>query len=120
MRTMKGLPTARGFAIGPVFIYRGEGEVPTPEYLLEPDRVDDELLRLRRARTEAARDLEGLSAVLSERAGRDEAKRFEGHMMLLEDPTLAEETARHVKEGRLNAEAAVKKTAAGVRKRFGL
>ena len=120
MRTMKGLPTARGFAIGPVFIYRGEGEMPTPEYLLEPDRVDDELLRLRRARTEAARDLEGLSAVLSERSGRDEAKIFEGHMMLLEDPTLVEETVRHVKEGRLNAEAAVKKTAAGVRKRFGL
>ena len=120
MRTMKGLPTARGFAIGPVFIYRGEGEIPTPEYLLEPDRVDDEVMRLRRARTEAARDLEGLASVLSERAGRDEAKIFEGHMMLLEDPTLVEETVRRVREERLNAEAAVKKTAAGVRKRFGL
>ena len=120
MRTMKGLPTARGFAIGPVFIYRGEGEMPTPEYLLEPDRVDDELMRLRRARTEAARDLDGLAAVLSERAGHDEAKIFEGHRMLLEDPLLVKEMERHVSEERLNAEAAVKKTVAGVRKRFGL
>ena len=119
MRTMTGLPTARGFAIGPVFIYRGEGEVPVPEYLLEPGRENEELLRLRRARTEAARDLDGLAAVLSERAGHEEAKIFESHRMMLEDPMLAEESERRILEDRLNAEAAVKKTAAAARRRFG-
>ncbi len=119
MRTMTGLPTARGFAIGPVFIYRGEGEVPVPEYLLEPGRENEELLLLRRARTEAARDLDGLAAVLSERAGHEEAKIFESHRMMLEDPMLAEESERRILEDRLNAEAAVKKTAAGARRRFG-
>ena len=119
MRTMKGLPTARGFAIGPVFIYRGEGEIPVPEYLLEPGKENDEILRLRHARMEALRDLEGLVAVLNERTGKDEAKIFECHQMMLQDPLLIEETTRYVMEGRLNAEAAVKKTAAGARMRFG-
>ena len=119
MRTMKGLPTARGFAIGPVFIYRGEGEIPVPEYLLEPGKENDELLRLRHARMEALRDLEGLVAVLNERTGKDEAKIFECHQMMLQDPLLIEETTRYVMEDRLNAEAAVKKTAAGARMRFG-
>ena len=68
MRTMKGLATARGFALGPVFIYRGDGEFPVPEYIVEPGKEQDELLRFKRARLDAARDLEGLTSVLSERA----------------------------------------------------
>ena len=118
MRTLTGLPTARGFAIGPVFIYRGDGDIPVPEYVVEPGREEYERLRLRRARTEAARDLEGLIAVLSERSGKDEAKIFEGHLMILQDPMLAKEVVRRVIEGRLNAESAVKQTVSEMRERF--
>ncbi|MBQ3287826.1 MAG: phosphoenolpyruvate--protein phosphotransferase [Kiritimatiellae bacterium] len=118
MRTLTGLPTARGFAIGPVFIYRGDGDMPVPEYVVEPGREEYERLRLRRARTEAARDLEGLIAVLSERSGKDEAKIFEGHLMILQDPMLAKEVVRRVTESRLNAESAVKQTVSEMRERF--
>lgn len=117
---MKGLATARGFAIGPVFIYRGDGEFPVPEYIVEPGKEDEELLRLKRAKLDAARDLEGLAAVLSERAGKNEARIFESHQMILDDPFLADETERLIKEARLNAEAAVKKVAAAAKHRFGL
>ncbi|MBR2838826.1 MAG: phosphoenolpyruvate--protein phosphotransferase [Kiritimatiellae bacterium] len=119
MRTLTGLPTARGFAIGPVFIYRGEGEIPVPEYVVEPGREDEERLRLRHARIEAQRDLDGLAAALGERGGSSEAQIFESHRMMLEDPLFVEETLRYIAEGRLNAEAAVKKTAARARARFG-
>ena len=44
MTTIAGLATARGFASGPVFVYRGDGQVPVPEYLVERDRIDDELM----------------------------------------------------------------------------
>ena len=118
MRTLTGLPTARGFAIGPVFIYRGDGDVPVPEYLIEPGREGDELLRLKRAKMDAVRDLEGLIAVMNERSGKDDAKIFECHLMLLQDPMLAEETVRRISQDHLNAEAAVKQTIAGVRARF--
>ena len=118
MRTLTGLPTARGFAIGPVFIYRGDGDVPVPEYLLERGREGEELLRLKRAKMEAVRDLEGLISVMNERSGKDEAKIFECHLMFLDDPMLAEETERRISQDRLNAEAAVKQTIAGARARF--
>ncbi len=118
MRTLTGLPTARGFAIGPVFIYRGDGDVPVPEYLLEPGREGDELLRLKRARNEAVRDLEGLIAVMNERSGKAEAKIFDCHLMFLEDPMLAEETERRITVDRVNAESAVKQTVAGARAKF--
>ena len=117
---MKGLATARGFAIGPVFIYRGDGDIPVPEYIVEPGREKDELLRLKRARLDAARDLEGLAAVLNERAGENEARIFESHKMILDDPFLVDETNRLITEARLNAEAAVKKVAVAAKKRFGL
>ena len=46
MQTISGLATARGFAIGPVFVYRGDGDVPIPEYVVDPGHEADELVRL--------------------------------------------------------------------------
>ena len=62
--TFAGLAVARGYAAGPVFVYRGDGELPIPEYLVEPGREEEELLRLKRAYQDTKRDLEGLVAEL--------------------------------------------------------
>ena len=118
MTTVAGLATARGFACGPVFVYRGDGEIPIPEYIVEPGREDEELTRLKRAMVDTRRDLENLIAILRERTGRADVRVFECHLMILEDQTLADETVRHVKEEHLNAEAAVRKTANGARSQF--
>ena len=118
MTTIAGLATARGFASGPVFVYRGDGQVPVPEYLVERDRVDDELMRLKRAVVETKRDLETLISVLRQRTGRSDVRVFECHLMILEDEALKEETKGYVVRDRLNAEAAVRKTANGARQQF--
>ena len=118
MTTIAGLATARGFASGPVFIYRGDGEIPIPEYVVEAGREGDELIRLKRAFAETKRDLEALISVLRERTGRADVRVFECHLMILEDATLARETERHITEDHINAEAAVRKTANGARKQF--
>ena len=118
MTTIAGLATARGFASGPVFIYRGDGEIPIPEYVVEAGREGDELIRLKRAFAETKRDLETLISVLRERTGRADVRVFECHLMILEDATLARETERHITEDHVNAEAAVRKTANGARKQF--
>ena len=118
MRTIAGLATARGFAVGPVFVYRGIGEVPVPEYVVEPGREADELQRLKRARYETRRDLEGLIATLRERTGRGDVRIFECHLMLLEDVVLVGESEKLILEDRLNAEAAVRRTANRARKQF--
>ena len=118
MRTVKGLPTARGLASGPVFIYRGDGEVPIPEYVIESGSEKDELLRLKRALNDTKRDLENLIAVLRERNGGEDVQVFECHLMLLEDIILVKETENYILGDRLNAEAAVRKTANHARGQF--
>ncbi len=118
MTTIAGLATARGFACGPVFVYRGDGEIPIPEYVIEEGREAEELARLQRAMSETKRDLENLIAILRERTGRADVRVFECHLMILEDPALCEETRGYIMNEHLNAEAAVRKSANGARKQF--
>jgi len=118
MQTIAGIATARGLAVGPAFVYRGAGEVPVPEYVVEPGREDEELQRLKRAIVDTRRDLEGLIATLRDRTGSDDVRVFECHLMLLEDELLLQETEGHIREGRLNAEAAVRKTVNHARRQF--
>ena len=117
-RTLAGLPAARGFAAGPVFIYRGGGEIPVPEYVVEQGREDEELQRFRRAIAETKRDLESIISVLRERTGREDVRVFECHLMILEDAMLQDEVAGLINGDRLNAEAAVRKTADKARAQF--
>ena len=119
MLTLAGLATARGLASGPVYLYRGDEEIPVSEYVIPVGREGDEFMRLKKARADVGRDLETLIGVLSERSqdGQD-AKVFEGHLMILEDPILKKEVDKLVVENRINAEAAVKKGIDKFRKQF--
>ncbi len=110
MRTLRGLSTARGFAFGPVFVYRGDGDIPVPEYTLAPEAVDGEIARLREAVSTAHRDLEDLVATLNNRGGRADAKVFECHLMILDDPVFAQTIEGRIRTDRLNAEAAVRRS----------
>ena len=104
---------------GPAFIYRGDGDVPVPEYVVEPGREGDELLRLRRACNETRRDLEGLISTLNDRTERAGIRVFEGHIMMLEDPSLIGAAEKLVREEHVNAEAAVRRTMDAARAQFG-
>ena len=113
-----GLATARGLAAGPVFIYRGDGEVPIPAYVIEEGKTEDELQRLKLALNETRRDLEGLIAVVRERTESDDVKIFECHLMLVEDPLFIEEIEKRIREERVNAEDAVHRAVNGARAIF--
>ncbi len=118
MRTLSGLATARGLVSGPVFVYRDGGEIPIPEYKVPPGMEQSEIVRFKRAHLDTKRDLENLVSVLKERAGRQDVMVFECHLMILEDVILMDETEKHIIEDRLNAEAAVRKTADIARAKF--
>jgi len=119
MLTLTGLPTARGFAIGPAFVYRGEGALTIPEYRIEEPDVEEELARLNRARNETRRDLENLIAVLKERTGEAEVGIFESHLILLDDPMLVSDTEKLIREERFNAAAAVRRVSDLSKVKFG-
>ncbi len=118
MTIVTGLATAPGLACGPVFVYRGDGDIPVPEYLVEEGSEDAELSRLNRSMDETRRDLEGMIAALRERTGRKDLRVFECHLMILEDTFLTDEIEKKVKVDRLNSEAAVKRVFAMHRSQF--
>ncbi len=118
MTTVTGLATARGLAAGPVFVYRGDGNIPTPEYIVEEGREGEELARLSRSIAAIRSDLERMIETLRERTGRQDLHIFECHLMILEDPYLADEIKKKILVGRLNAEAAVRKVFALHRAQF--
>ena len=109
MRTLRGLSTARGFAFGPVFVYRGDGDIPIPEYTLETGREAGEVARFEAAVASARRDLEDLVATLNARGGRADAKVFECHLMILADPLFTQSVEERIRAERLNAESAVRR-----------
>lgn len=119
MRTFAGIATARGFVAGPVFIYRGNGELQIPEYVVEAGREGDELLRLKRALVDVRRDLETLISALKERTGRDDVRVFECHLMILEDAVFIDEIEKYIRENRVNAESAVRRAVDHARELFG-
>ena len=119
MKTVSGLAIARGFVSGPVFIYRGDGEIPVPEYVVAEGEEQAELERLKSTIARIRCDLEKLIAALRERTGRSDIRVFECHLMILEDEVLMSEIEGYVKEGRLNAEAAVRKAMGNARALFG-
>ncbi len=116
--TLTGLPTARGYAVGPVFVYRGEGEIPIPHYLVDEGRELEELFRLKTALAETRRELEEMIKVLRERTGRSDVRVFECHLMILEDEILTREIESHITASRLNAESAVRRTMDSARSQF--
>jgi len=118
MRTFSGLATARGFASGPAFIYHGEGELVIPEYRIDPGMENAEVERLRYARVETRRDLEGLIKVLRERTNRSDVKVFECHLLILEDPSLTTSAEKLITEEHYNAAAATRRVADGIREQF--
>lgn len=118
MTTLAGLATARGLASGPVFLYRGDGDIPVPEYNIVAEAIPEEINRLRRARKDVERDLESLISVLRERTGRDDVMVFECHLAILQDNSLDKEIVARVKNDLVNAECAVKRTLAKYRAQF--
>ena len=118
MTTVTGLATARGLAAGPVFVDRGDGDIPIPEYIVEDGREDDELARLAASIDAIRVDLEGMIATLRERTGRQDLRVFECHLMILEDSFLTDEIEKRIRKNHLNAEAAVRKVFAMHRSQF--
>jgi len=71
---------------------------------IEPEDVDTEIARLRKALARTREELENLQQKLAQDFGQDHAKIIEADIMILEDPIVLNETERRVTEERQNAE----------------
>ena len=88
MRVMTGLAVSRGFVMGPAFLYRAGSSEQVPEYRIEPEQVEHEVARLVDAFALTRTQINTLAQELKKRINGDEASIFDGHLMILDDPTL--------------------------------
>ncbi len=118
MVTVTGIGVSRGFAAGPVFVYRPDDVQNIPEYEIAPERVEAEIARFDAARHETRAQIERLVAQLGAQGGHA-ATVFANHLEILNDATTIEAMHGLIRGKRMNAEAAVRRTVADFRAMFG-
>lgn len=100
---IKGIVASNGIVIGKAFVI-SQSKPELPRY--EIDDISEERNRLDQAMTMTKEQLEIIRTSLAQRAGEEEAAIFDAHLMLLEDPMLADAIKEAITKG-VNAEAAV-------------
>jgi len=109
----KGIAAAPGIVIGRAAVKREEA-LQVVQRHLQREQVTAEVERFRQSVKAAERDLERIKQKAKQEMGEEEARIFEAHQLLLQDPEFAGAIERHMESERVNAEAAL----AAVRDRF--
>lgn len=102
---IKGIAASNGIVIGKAFVIN-DAKPELPKYDIPPGQKDQEMTRLNRAMIKTKKQLEDIRTNLAAKTGEEEAAIFDAHLMLLEDPMLAEAITEKIAQG-CNAEAAV-------------
>ncbi len=103
MKIIKGIPAAKGIAIGSGFLYR-PSQLNSSRQSIQA--VDEEIDRLDNALKLAANELEGIYQTALQSVGQEAAEIFNAHLMMLKDPDLLESVEQAIRTEQINAEAA--------------
>jgi len=102
-RVLQGTPVSPGIAIAPVHV-TARGFTAPEVYAIDPGEVEAEQKRFASGLETTRGELDALQKRISGLSGDDEAKIFEAHMMVLEDPTLVGRVNGAISERLQNAE----------------
>lgn len=100
---LHGIPVSRGVAIGRAHLL-APAALDVSHYLVDEDRLEDEVLRLRHARTAVRAELAALKRDLPRDAPEEMGAFLDVHAMILDDEMLSREAERLIRERRYNAE----------------
>ncbi|MEM5787100.1 MAG: phosphoenolpyruvate--protein phosphotransferase [Syntrophobacteraceae bacterium] len=115
--TIDGIGASPGIAIGKAFVLEC-GRIPVPEYnLFGEDSVSSECMRFQDAVARAESDLESIKTSIRTEF-RDLAHMLEVQQMILRDRSIYDESLRFIREERLNAQLALKKSLGKARELF--
>ena len=99
---LNGIAASPGLALGPVFRFERE-ELSVREIELVESEVDGELARFHGALEQSRRELAGIRDGIAAEVGENEARIYDAHLMILDDPELMASVERGVREGLRNA-----------------
>lgn len=98
-----GIAAAPGVVTGGVWIH-GRSEVVISAREIPPEQTESEVARLEEALIAARQQLMEIQKKVSQDMGDGNAAVFDAHLLVLDDPSLIEETVRRIREERHSAE----------------
>ena len=112
-----GIAASPGIAVGRAFVIDRRRQ-KTPKRHIASDEVASELVRLDEAVTRADLQLERLKRKLKQSDESDSGVILEAHQLILHDEHLIGPTRRRIRDEKLNAEWALRKTVEEIQQRF--
>ncbi|WP_370306726.1 phosphoenolpyruvate--protein phosphotransferase [Sinimarinibacterium flocculans] len=106
---LSGIGVSRGIAIARVQKAHG-GDLDVPEYRLAVGDVESEIARFVDAHAHAKTQLREVRARIPEGTPGDIAAFIDTHILMMDDRSITESTAAHIRDGRINAETALIRT----------
>lgn len=104
MMTLKGITASPGIAKGIVGLYSEKQEESIPYYVIEEDRVESEISRLKEARNKAKEMMKRMIQASEKLFDKRASEIFNAHLMVLNDPVLYEKITHLIKTKLVNAE----------------
>lgn len=106
-KVLNGIPISHGIGIGPIFTIAEEFPLDQPAYCLLPEAIPAEIERLDRAMAAARLELAEIHKEAVARVGEEPARIITVHLAVLQDPSLQRQLEKEIRDGSINAEAAV-------------
>jgi phosphotransferase system enzyme I (PtsI) len=100
---LRGVAVSPGIAIGKAYVRRPE-EIVVPNFVIDKDKVEAEIERLRAALGQTREEIRATQQRLADQMGEDHAEIFNAHLMILEDVKAIEDTDELIRSQYMCAE----------------
>src|SRR5258706_16450305 len=116
-RRIKGIGASPGFAQGTVYIVDIDSTIP-PQYHIRTSEIDEEIARFEAAIAISADQIRAIRDRLSGADGGEHLLILEAHLLMLNDAIFFEGVKNLIREERVNAEWALRRTVDRIRSMF--
>lgn len=117
MQRLQGIAAAKGIAFGRALI-NDRRRIKTPKRHISPDDVGLETARFIEALETTDGQLQRIKEKLYWAGGQEHTLILQAHQLILKDEQLVEQTKQYISQDLLNAEWALRRTIAGIKKLF--
>lgn len=101
---LKGIPASSGIAIGKVFLFLEEEDLPIYPHTLNREEIKNELRRFREAVNSVRQEMLQTKDKVLRTLGREHSRLIEAHLLILDDPLLTRDVPKKIVSHQLNAD----------------
>lgn len=101
---LEGIPASEGIAIGRVFIFLEEEDIPIYPRSLNKEEIKKELYRFREAMNKTKQEVSQVKNKILQTLGKQHSRLIDAHLLVLDDPLLTRDVPKKIVTHSLNAE----------------